>query len=39
MSITEIELVKSYVKDYFDNLDERIKEHLEDTDKANNNKS
>ena len=31
MSITEVELIKSYVKDYFDNLDDRIKEHLDDT--------
>ena len=36
MSITEVELIKSYVKDYFDNMDERIKEHLEDADKSTN---
>lgn len=30
-TITEIELIKSYVQDYFNNLDDRIKNYMEET--------
>lgn len=29
-TITEVDLIKSYVKDYFDNLDDRIKTYLDE---------
>lgn len=39
MSITEIELIKSYVKEYFDNLDDRIKDYLEEPGTTNRSKT
>ena len=29
-TITEVELIKSYVQDYFHNLDDRIKNYLDE---------
>ena len=34
-SLTELELIKSYVKDYFENLDDRIKDCLDQEQNGN----